>query len=87
MNPFYGVEPALLVTALADARSEILNGGKALTQWGAGDTSGTFTLYSKLPPERRIELIWAELCRLNPTAYPCDAMRRRNITTARFNDL
>jgi hypothetical protein len=86
MNPFYGAVKADLEQWLSDAREEVA-GGKTLSQFGAGDTSGAFMTQRSLPPERRIELLWAELSRIDPDHYAASAMRRVRVTAQRFYDL
>jgi len=83
-NLFYNVPIETLLVWL-DAAREDLAAGSTQTAWGAADSSAQRQV--NLTPQRRIELIWAELNRQDPDTYPLDAIARNSISAVRFNDV
>ena len=79
VNPFYGESIQQLLAWRAAARRELASGVKD-TSFHGGDTGGTSTVYHDLTPERRIQLINAELYRQQPDVYPMG----RRITRTRM---
>lgn len=76
---------ALLEAALAEVNEEILS-GKVNTEFGAGDTNFKAVTDQRLSPERRRNMILADLSILDPETYPPDDVTPVRVTSARFID-
>jgi hypothetical protein len=83
---FRGASQAQLEAWLADVNEEIAT-GKVNTDFGAGDTNFRAAVDGRLSPERRRNLLLADLSILDPATYPPDEVTPVRITTARFADL
>jgi hypothetical protein len=75
----------LLEAALAEVQEEILS-GKVNTEFGGADTNFKAVIDSKLSPERRRNMILADLSILDPATYPTDDVTPVRVTSARFVD-
>ena len=64
-----------------------LTGGKTLTSWSVGDSSGEKNVWLSMPPGARLRAIAEALCILDPATYPPDFVTAVTQTRVEFLDM
>lgn len=64
-----------------------LTGGKTVSSWSVGDSSGERNVWLNLPPAARLRAIAEALSILDPTTYPPDFVTATTQTRVEFLDV